>query len=103
MKKSILTKKASTLLGEVEKLEDFPQLKLLERNYLKYRTLVNNHKAIVPSRTVNNLPFLAMGIQMAKLKDRPGSIQLHLKSTYNLLRSDLEYLLHTLNAKEKAA
>ena len=91
-------------MGEVEKLEDYPQLKLLERSYLKYRTLINSHKAIVPSRTINNLPFLAMGIQMAKLKDRPGSIQLHLKSTYNLLKSDLQYLLHQLNsAKEKAA
>lgn len=103
MKKSILTKKASNLLGEVEKLANCPQVKNLERYYLQYKALVNNHKAIVPGRTTSNLPFIAMGVQMAKLKDRPGSIQLHLKSTCNLLKSDLEYLLHYLGTKEKAA
>lgn len=103
MKKSILTKKASNLLGEVEKQANHPQVKNLERYYLQYKVLVNNHKAVLPNRTVSNLPFLAMGIQMAKLKDRPGSIQLHLKTTYNLLKSDLEYLLHYLGTQEKAA
>ena len=103
MKKSILTKKALNLLGEVEKLVDYPQAKKLERYFLQYKALVNNYKAIVPNRAVSNLPFLAMGIQMAKLKDRPGSIQLHLKSTSNLLKSDLEYLLYQLRVKEKAA
>lgn len=103
MKKSILTKKAFNLLGEVEKSAERPQIINLERFYLQYKTLVNNHRASVPSRTVGNLPFLAMGIQMAKLKDRPDSIQLHLKSTYNFLKSDLEYLLRYLNTKEKAA
>lgn len=103
MKKSILTTKALNLLGEVEKLADYPQVKHLEHFYLKYKALVTRHKALVPSRTISNLPYLAMGIQMAKLKDRPGSIQLHLKSTFNLLKSDLEYLIHYQGTKEKAA
>ena len=94
---------ALKLLGEIEAIADYHQINNVEDYFQQYKTLLSSHQTFIPSRTMNNLPFIAMGIQMAKIKNREESKMRHVRTTCKWLKADLEYLLSTVKMDSQAA
>lgn len=97
------TNEALKLLGEINEFADFQQINNVEDYFQQYKTLLNSHQTFIPSRTMGNLPFIAMGIQMAKIKSRPESKMRHVRTTCKWLKADLEYLLTSMPISGQAA
>lgn len=94
---------ALKLLGEIEAFADYHQVNNIEDYFQQYKMLLNSHQNFIPSRTMNNLPFIAMGIQMAKIKNREESKIRHIRTTCKWLKADLEYLLNAVELSSQAA
>lgn len=94
---------ALKLLGEINAFDDFQQVNCIEVYYHQYKSLLSSHHTLIPARALGNLPFIAMGVQMAKIKLKPESRIRHVKRTCKWLKADLEYLVDAVSLSGQIA
>ena len=103
MNQEKFTIEAFKLLGEINDFTDYYEINSVEKYYHQYKALLTSTHFAVPTRALSNLPFIAMGVQMAKIKSRPESKKRHAKRTCKWLKTDLEFLLSTMSLSSQAA
>lgn len=98
-----LLNEAKKLLEEVKQNDTKIQhLDAWERLYISYKSLVKNAGNDLPTAVKTNLPYIGMGIQIAKKVDRPESCSFYLKNAKSKLLSDLRTIIAASKLMEQA-
>lgn len=104
MLSSHLLSEANRLLEEVEqKGTHFQELDSWEQAYNNYKVLVQNSPNDIPSSIISNLPYVGMGIQIAKKTGRPESCAFFLKNAKRKFVKGLRTMVAISSQAEQAA
>ena len=95
MEQNTFAIEALKLLGEINDFNDYYQVHCVENYFNQYKALLSSSRTSIPGRALSNLPFIAMSVQMAKIKNQPESKKRHAKRTCKWLKADLELLLNS--------
>ena len=80
---------------EINQIGDFKHLSKLERVFQNYKKLTKTHRKAIPKGLIENLPYIAGDIEIARIYKQPKLMAVYYKSAYKKLKMDIE-TLHSL-------
>ena len=83
---------------EINQIKDFKQLSKLEKVFQNYKKLTATHRKAIPRVLLENIPYIAGDIQIARVYKQPKLTSVYYRSAYKKLKSDIETLHQTTTA-----